>query len=148
MSASAKARRANGPIVALCLFAICGAGFLATVWNYTRNHAFAREAFVESNGSPSLVTASFPSNARVQPGQRVIVHIQNDSAQARGGIIKDLTPQGSRHHCNGRPNHRSRKIPCYSEHRWNGRPSTPPLSVSIKHASVLICCDKMIAFYS
>ena len=87
-------RRTRGPLVALFLLAICGTGFFATIWNYTRNHAFAQEAFVESNDSPSLITASFKPNARVQKGQRVVMHIEGDSVAARGGTITNLNSDG------------------------------------------------------
>jgi hypothetical protein len=94
MKSASQAGRANGRMVALVLLALCIAGFLATVWNYSRNHAFASEAFLESNGTPSILTASFNPGSRIQEGQRVVIHIEGDSAKARGGVIKKLTPQG------------------------------------------------------
>jgi multidrug resistance efflux pump len=86
--------RANGRLVALVLLALCVAGFLATVWNYSRNHSFASEALLDSNGTPSLLTASFNLGSRIQEGQRVVIRVEGDSAKARGGVIKSLTPQG------------------------------------------------------
>jgi hypothetical protein len=86
--------RANGRLVALTLLALCVAGFLATVWNYSRNHSFASEALLDSNGTPSILTASFNPELRLQEGQRVVIRVEGDSAKARGGVIKNLTPQG------------------------------------------------------
>lgn len=94
MKPASQEGRANGRIVALALLALCIAAFLATVWNYSRNHAFASEASLESNGTPSILTASFNPGSRIQEGQRVVIHIEGDSAKARGGVIKKLTPQG------------------------------------------------------
>ena len=87
-------RRTNGRIVAIFLLVLCVAGFLATVWNYSRNHAFAKNASLDSNGTPSILTASFDTESRIQEGQRVVVRIDGDSAKVRGGVIKNLTPQG------------------------------------------------------
>lgn len=86
--------RANGRLLALVLLALCVAGFLATVWNYSRNHSFASEALLDSNGTPSILTASFNLGSRIQEGQRVVIRVEGDSAKARGGVIKSLTPQG------------------------------------------------------
>ena len=86
--------RANGRLVALILLALCVAGFLATVWNYSRNHSFASEALLDSNGTPSILTASFNPESGLQEGQRVVIRVEGDSAKARGGVIKNLTPQG------------------------------------------------------
>lgn len=86
--------RANGRLVALVLLALCVAGFLATVWNYSRNHSFAIEALLDSNGTPSILTASFNLGSRIQEGQRVVIRVEGDSAKARGGVIKSLTPHG------------------------------------------------------
>ena len=86
--------RANGRLVALVLLALCVAGFLATFWNYSRNHSFASEALLDSNGTPSILTASFNLGSRIQEGQRVVIRVEGDSAKARGGVIKSLTPQG------------------------------------------------------
>lgn len=88
------AGRANGRLVALALLALCVAGFLATVWNYSRNHSFASEASLDSNGTPSILTASFNPGSRIQEGQRVVIRVEGDSANVRGGVIKNLTPQG------------------------------------------------------
>ena len=88
------AGRANGRLVALVLLALCVAGFLATVWNYSRNHSFASEASLDSNGTPSILTASFNPESGLQEGQRVVIRVEGDSAKARGGVIKNLTPQG------------------------------------------------------
>jgi hypothetical protein len=88
------AGRANGRLVALTLLALCMAGFLATVWNYSRNHSFASEALLDSNGTPSILTASFNLGSRIQEGQRVVIRVEGDSAKARGGVIESLTPQG------------------------------------------------------
>lgn len=87
-------RRTSGRLVALLLTAVCAAGFLATVWNYSRNHAFANTATLVDNGSPSILTASFNPESKIQAGQRVVIKITGDSAKARGGIIKNLTPEG------------------------------------------------------
>jgi hypothetical protein len=43
---------------------------------------------------PSLLTASFDPESRIQEGQRVVVRIDGDSVKVRGGVIKNLTPQG------------------------------------------------------
>ena len=88
------AGRSNGRVVSLALLALCVAGFLATVWNYSRNHSFASEASLNSNGTPSILTASFNLGSRIQEGQRVVIRVEGDSANARGGVIKNLTPQG------------------------------------------------------
>lgn len=94
MKPAPAARRASGRIVTLFLLALCVAAFLATVWNYSRNHAFARNASLDSNGMPSLLTASFDPESRVQAGHRVVIRIDGDSIKVRGGVIKNLTPQG------------------------------------------------------
>lgn len=94
MNPSSQEGRANGRIVALVLLALCIAGFLATIWNYSRNHAFASEAFLDSNGTPSILSASFNPRSRIQEGQRVVIHIEGDSKKTRGGVIIKLTPQG------------------------------------------------------
>ena len=88
------ARRINGRIVTLFLLALCIAGFLATVWNYSRNHAFAKNASLDSNAMPSVLTASFNPELRIQEGQRVVIRIDGDSVKVRGGAIKNLTPEG------------------------------------------------------
>jgi hypothetical protein len=88
------AGRSNGRLVAVALLALCVAGFLATIWNYSRNHSFAGEASLDSNGTPSILTASFNLGSRIQEGQRVVIRVEGDSANARGGVIKNLTPQG------------------------------------------------------
>ncbi len=87
-------RRTSGRIVTLFLLALCVAAFLATVWNYSRNHAFAKNASLDSNAMPSLLTASFDPESRIREGQRVVVRIDGDSVKVRGGVIKNLTPQG------------------------------------------------------
>jgi hypothetical protein len=94
MNAPAHANRSNGRLVALALLALCIAAFLATVWNYSRNHAFAGEASLISSGTPSILTASFNPDSKIQEGQRVVISIDGDSAKARGGLIKNLNPQG------------------------------------------------------
>jgi len=94
MSAPIKAERSNGRLVALALLALCIAAFLATVWNYSRNHAFASEATLISTGTPSILAASFNPDSKIQEGQRVVIRVEGDSAKARGGVIKNLTPQG------------------------------------------------------
>ena len=88
------AGRSNGRLVAVALLALCVAGFLATIWNYSRNHSFASEASLDSNGTPSILTASFNQGSRIQEGQRVVIRVEGDSANARGGVIKNITPQG------------------------------------------------------
>ena len=94
MKSQPKAHRASGRIVTLFLLALCVAAFLATVWNYSRNHAFAKNASLDSNGMPSLLTASFDPKSKIQAGQRVVIRIDGDTKQVRGGVIKNLTPQG------------------------------------------------------
>lgn len=94
MNAPAKTGRSNGRLVALALLALCIVAFLATVWNYSRNHAFASEAKLISTGTPSILTASFNPESRIQEGQRVVISVAGDSAKARGGVVKNLTPQG------------------------------------------------------
>ena len=94
MKPSSPKGRANGRSVALVLLALCIAAFLATVWNYSRNHSFASEASLDSNGTPSILTASFNPESGLQEGQRVVIRVEGDSAKARGGVIKNLTPQG------------------------------------------------------
>ncbi|MFM8765192.1 MAG: hypothetical protein ACKOEZ_10210, partial [Spartobacteria bacterium] len=94
MNAPAKTGRSNGRLVALALLALCIVAFLATVWNYSRNHAFASEAKLISTGTPSILTASFNPDSRIQEGQRVVISVAGDSAKARGGVVKNLTPQG------------------------------------------------------
>lgn len=86
--------RTNGRTVALLLLALCIAAFLATVWNYSRNHAFAKNASVDFNGRASILTASFDPQSKVQAGQRVVIRIDGDSVKVRGGTIKSLTSQG------------------------------------------------------
>ena len=88
------ARRTSGRIVTLFLLALCIVAFLATVWNYSRNHAFAKNASLDSNAMPSLLTASFDPESRIQEGQRVVVRIDGDTVKVRRGVIKNLTPQG------------------------------------------------------
>ena len=94
MKSQPKAHRASGRIVTLFLLTLCVAAFLATVWNYSRNHAFAKNASLDSNGMPSLLTASFNLKSKIQAGQRVVIRIDGDTKQVRGGVIKNLTPQG------------------------------------------------------
>lgn len=94
MKSQPKAQRASGRIVTLFLLALCVAAFLATVWNYSRNHAFAKNASLDSIGLPSLLTASFDPKSKIQAGQRVVIRIDGDTKQVRGGVIKNLTPQG------------------------------------------------------
>lgn len=94
MKPLAETRRANGRVVAMFLATLCVAAFLATVWNYSRNHAFASAAMLDDNGTPSILTASFDPESRIQAGQRVVIKIAGDSAKARGGVIKNLTPNG------------------------------------------------------
>ena len=94
MKKTPQAGRANGRIVALTLLAVCITAFLATVWNYSRNHSFASEASLDSNGTPSILRASFNPESRIQEGQRVVIHIEGDSAKASSGVIKKLTPLG------------------------------------------------------
>lgn len=88
------AKRTNGRLVALILLAFCIAGFVATVWNYSRNNAFALSATLVSNGTPSFLSASFKPEAKIQQGQRVVIHISGDSTKARGGIIQKISPEG------------------------------------------------------
>ena len=94
MTQPARNGRANGRVVALALLALCVAGFIATVWNYNRNHSFAKEALLVSNGTPSMLTATFKPGLRIEEGQRVVIHVDGDSARARGGVIKNLSLEG------------------------------------------------------
>lgn len=94
MSLNSKNSTTRGRYVVVFLLMACGIAFLATVWNYQRNHMFATEATLTSNGTKSQVTANFQPEPRIQIGQRVVVSITGDSAGARGGEITSLTPEG------------------------------------------------------
>jgi len=94
MRLSSKKPATNGRTVVICLLIGCSIGFLATVWNYQRNHMFATEATLTSNGTTSQVTANFHPEPKIQIGQRVVVSITGDSSKARGGQITSLTPEG------------------------------------------------------
>ncbi len=86
--------RKNGRLVALFVLALCAGAFLATVWNYSRTHPFADSAeIVLRDGSPRIV-AVFPGSRKIEPGQRVVVAIPNDTNPARGGTIVELSREG------------------------------------------------------
>ena len=87
-------KNSNGRFVVVGLLILSLIAFGATVWNYSRNHSFASDASLDSNGTPSILTASFNLESRIQEGQRVVIRVEGDSAKARGGVIKNLTPQG------------------------------------------------------
>jgi hypothetical protein len=84
----------NGPAVALLVLALCAGGFLATVWNYSRTHPFAESAEVVSRDGATRIAAVFPSSRKIQPGQRVVVAIPEDTNPARGGSIVEISEQG------------------------------------------------------
>lgn len=86
-----KPRPARGPFVAATLLALCAAGFLATVWNYSRNHPMSVEARLLEPGPPAVVEAVFAPDAAVAPGHRVVVRIEGDSRKARGGIVDSIS---------------------------------------------------------
>lgn len=54
----------------------------------------SREARLESNGSPAIVTAKFDNQIRVTSGQRVVVRINGDTTKAHSGLITDVSPEG------------------------------------------------------
>lgn len=54
----------------------------------------SREARLESNGNPSIVTAKFDNEIRVKSGQRVVVRIDGDTARAHSGLITGVSPEG------------------------------------------------------
>ena len=82
-------KRLNGRAVAFTLILICGAGFLATAWNYSRTHPFASEATIVS---PTTVEATFPVTAGLEKGQRAIVSISEK--EIRGGTILEISEAG------------------------------------------------------
>ena len=84
----------NGPAVALLLLALCTAGFLATVWNYSRTHPFSKSAEVVSRDGSTRIAAVFSKSKKIEPGQRVIVAIPNDTNPARGGTIVEIDEPG------------------------------------------------------
>jgi multidrug resistance efflux pump len=77
----------RGPVVVIVVLAFCLLGFAATVWNYQRNHPFTSDAHIEGSGKNARVVARFHDSNRIQVGQRVVVKITGDSAEARGGRI-------------------------------------------------------------
>lgn len=96
MNPAAPARNrhpARGPIVAASLLALCTAGFLATTWNYSRNHPMSLEATLIETGPPAVVNATFPRDSSVARGHRVVVRIEGDSRNARGGIVDSLSQE-------------------------------------------------------
>lgn len=82
-------KRRNGRIVAIGLILLCLAGFLATVWNYTRTHPFAREATLLTS---TTVEAVFPNGANLKKGQRAVISISNK--EIKGGTILDISNSG------------------------------------------------------
>lgn len=84
-----KPKRRSGRAVALGLILICIAGFLGTVWNYTRTHPFASEATLLSS---SIVEADFPQDANIQKGQRAVISIPGN--EIRGGTISEISDSG------------------------------------------------------
>lgn len=82
-------KRRNGRNVALALILICIAGFLATVWNYSRTHPFANDATLLS---ASLVEASFPKEANLKKAQRAVISISGK--EIRGGTILEVSDSG------------------------------------------------------
>lgn len=89
-----KKKSRNGPVVALVVLALCVAAFLATTWNYSRTHPFAENAEVVLVDGTPRITAVFPVSKKIQPGQRVVVSIKNDSAPARGGTMLEIDQNG------------------------------------------------------
>ena len=84
-------RSHNGRRVVTLLLLLCFGGFIATLWNYTRNHPFSKNAILVSNTSPAQLVATFAPDAPIQKGQRVVVKIEGDSVPVRGGIITDIS---------------------------------------------------------
>lgn len=82
-------KRLSGRKVAFTLILICVAGFLATVWNYSRTHPFATEATVVS---PTTVEAIFAENLDLKKGQRAVVSIPGK--EIRGGTILEISESG------------------------------------------------------
>ena len=84
-----KPKRRNGRAVVLGLLLLCLAGFLATVWNYTRTHPFATAAKLVS---PDRVEADFPKNPDLQKGQRAVISITTN--ETKGGTILEIAETG------------------------------------------------------
>ncbi len=82
-------KRQSGRKVTFALLLVCGAGFLATVWNYTRTHPFATEATVLS---PTTVEAFFTENQNLKKGQRAVVSVPGK--EIRGGTILEISESG------------------------------------------------------
>lgn len=87
-------KNSNGRFVVIGLLILSLIAFGATVWNYTRNNPMSRDARLESNGNPAIVTAKFDSQIRVISGQRVVVRIDGDSTKAHSGLITSVSPEG------------------------------------------------------
>jgi hypothetical protein len=82
-------KRLSGRKVAFTLILVCGAGFLATIWNYSRTHPFATDATVVS---PTTVEAMFSKNLNLKKGQRAVVSIPG--MEIRGGTILEISDTG------------------------------------------------------
>jgi multidrug resistance efflux pump len=87
-------KNSNGRFVVIGLLIFSLIGFGATVWNYSRNNPMSRDARLETNGNPSIVTAKFDNQIRVKSGQRVVVRIDGDTAKAHTGLITSVSPDG------------------------------------------------------
>ena len=82
-------KRRNGRAVAIGLILLCLAGFLATVWNYTRTHPFASQATLLNS---TTVEAVFSNGANLKKGQRAVISISDK--EIKGGTILDITESG------------------------------------------------------
>ena len=82
-------KRRSGRAVALGLILICIAGFLATVWNYTRTHPIASEANLLS---ASMVEADFSKDTNLKKGQRAVISVAGK--EIRGGTILEISDSG------------------------------------------------------
>ncbi len=86
--------RVRGPVVVIVVVGFCLLGFAATVWNYQRNHPFTSDARIQSSGKNLRVAARFHDSKGIQAGQRVVVKIEGDSTEARGGRIESADSAG------------------------------------------------------
>jgi hypothetical protein len=87
-------KRNNGPAVAVTLIVICLAGFVATIWNYSRTHPFSTSGTLVQSGQNPLVQATF-NHPAPNPGQRIVLSIAGDSVPARGGSVLEKTGNSS-----------------------------------------------------